>query len=1609
MSDISGGQSTEQTKVELIVDGKPSQGFLDIVKTLQDLGAYVESSVELLGRFEDKINNIGTAADKINSKTKKYSAKSAVQIDKNKKAVTVLNDVPTDASTPAGRQGIQMLRSQKQLIDAQKALTEALEDATKASIATNETMASAMAMNAETRKLGEPSRIRTRNTWSDMIYQSTDFRNTKNAFEANLYNSGYKDREANQKEILRNQQIERGRYFSDRRNYDAFRTGEVFKNFLRQRTNRIINSNSFSGAFGQIGALINPNESLQKTTTAGGLLKGTGVVKGGAIFGLAAEGVSKLVQTLEKLAHTSLAAYGTVSKLETSLGVVYGSQTQAESVFNEIANYAIKSPFGVEQLTEMATLLKQSGIYESDLMDTLKTIGDLAGGNEEKYRRIANNYAQVLAIGKATTKDMREFANAGIPIFDATADYLGVSRKNLSSEIEAGNITAQVLEGVFKQLTSEGGLFYKATEKNAETYNARKTNLEDIKQLALADVGEALYTGAVFGDYGKSSWAKTFMEVEENFFEMVGEIFSNRTQKESYKATEDNSKRIKELTQAINDSLSKIDSLDAVNNFLEIDNELAFLQSARSALEAEKQMFSEDELQRILTSEYDSIMEKTGNKTAYDAQAMAFEIASLQEEYQRLSDLIYNNSGNMSYEEVLSVGNEQAKLLNEISKLNLELETIQKELERITPEIAYANALRNAETVSRQMSDQMNKTQAYNKNSMTSYNAFIEDKYTQTDAYKKLVEQQEAEYLKQAEASKNRKSELGINDNSYEFLATYKKNNSETMSKDMFREIINEYFTAEALSFEKNDLSATYQKTLSNLDRLALLDLETDERNALSTLADYIRKAQVNPNDANKARDFSTLFEELNIDKKYEELLGWAFVNPVQNDLSNHYQAVVDQMKKDSSAKYSPLWASIAGNIFDVPANKLEWTSFQTKKAGEEHWNHGYALETYTKGNYDNGLYDKNKFRGTMMSRNGVEALLRASGTDYLNKLVFAKDIAGNDISREYKDKDGNITKVKQYDWDESFKSLEEIALSVKSSTEMTNALADYYKTEREKFTSYTTEGIIAKEDWANLQDPEYVAEMGLAGEAFDQLKNALSAEYTELEDGTIQLTHAGMQIALEMEKMLEPMETLTGQFNTLKQSIAGVITSTEQTNLKSYAVRNQLFGQGLSLDQQASLASTAYSVISEELNKLGLDEAQRKAYLEQSTDFISRAVSGNTEGLNSTEKALIEAIQKMIEATKDNTSALINFDITKKLDGLRNGEGNLSADWKTLAFGQVDSFGNSMRQQRILESMGLSGYSYEQVLGAVQGDSGAVNSFSQSLSDATGLDTMNMTLDEILDKWSLMVDSEKQFNESLDAVANGSLQALGQFATSGIVSTFQEIVKSVVTSEDASEGIGKAWKDLGANLASQISTLLITEGLRIMGSAAMGPVFNWGRFGIGMAMVAAGGLGGIVSGALSASEEADKSDDEVQKLQNLKDMLADLLAQARIDAEYYEKNLRHKYAISANEELTRQSVNDAIITPKGDIISTHPDDWLIATKTPHDLVGDSAPVVTITIVNESGSQVAVARTEQQRNGNNIDVRAVIVATVNEALADGSLDNGFEAMQYRQNGKTVYY
>ena len=242
-------------------------------------------------------------------------------------------------------------------------------------------------------------------------------------------------------------------------------------------------------------------ELSKDTAFMGGLpLKGLGV--------LAAVGaVEKLVGAIKNLGSESIKSFENIQSLQTQLSVVFGSEVSSKQAFNEIEAYAKKSPFGVETMTQQAILLKQSGVYGSDLMDVMGRIGDLASGNAEKMRSISEVYARILSSTTVTARDMRQLANAGVPSYRALTEsfknmseeersYRGlpkdIQQSQIRSMLQGGKVTSEDFRRMIELLTNEGGTFYGAVERGSKTLLARKQNLSDAKEMARAAAGEWL-------------------------------------------------------------------------------------------------------------------------------------------------------------------------------------------------------------------------------------------------------------------------------------------------------------------------------------------------------------------------------------------------------------------------------------------------------------------------------------------------------------------------------------------------------------------------------------------------------------------------------------------------------------------------------------------------------------------------------------------------------------------------------------------------------------------------------------------------------------------------------------------------------------------------------------------------------------------------------------------------------------------------------------------------------------------------------------------------------------------------------------------------------------
>lgn len=234
----------------------------------------------------------------------------------------------------------------------------------------------------------------------------------------------------------------------------------------------------------------NPTNWLGRFTrgvTAGGTKSGKGVNAAGGGIALAAESLIMLTSAAKNFNDKLIDSASNLEKLTAQLKVVSGSPGAAAESFAMIKNYALSSPYTITGTTEAATLLRQSGVLQSNLDKTIRMLGDLGMGNQERLNRLANNYSQILAAGRANARNLRQFTTAGIPIYKGLLDYAktdptleaGNTTESIRKLTEEGKITSSIITKVLQKMTEPGGAFYQASDTYANTFSGKMTNLKD--------------------------------------------------------------------------------------------------------------------------------------------------------------------------------------------------------------------------------------------------------------------------------------------------------------------------------------------------------------------------------------------------------------------------------------------------------------------------------------------------------------------------------------------------------------------------------------------------------------------------------------------------------------------------------------------------------------------------------------------------------------------------------------------------------------------------------------------------------------------------------------------------------------------------------------------------------------------------------------------------------------------------------------------------------------------------------------------------------------------------------------------------------------------------
>lgn len=161
-----------------------------------------------------------------------------------------------------------------------------------------------------------------------------------------------------------------------------------------------------------------------------------------------------------------------------------GDAEAANAAMAAIQEDAARTPFSVDSLTQANQLLISAGENAEYSRKVIMALGDAVsatGGGNEELSRMAANLQQIANVGKASAIDIKQFAYAGINVYQVLADYTGKSVQ----EVQNMTISYDLLSEALIAASEEGGRYYNAMDTQSQTMNGRVSTLKDnVSQLA---------------------------------------------------------------------------------------------------------------------------------------------------------------------------------------------------------------------------------------------------------------------------------------------------------------------------------------------------------------------------------------------------------------------------------------------------------------------------------------------------------------------------------------------------------------------------------------------------------------------------------------------------------------------------------------------------------------------------------------------------------------------------------------------------------------------------------------------------------------------------------------------------------------------------------------------------------------------------------------------------------------------------------------------------------------------------------------------------------------------------------------------------------------------
>ena len=180
-----------------------------------------------------------------------------------------------------------------------------------------------------------------------------------------------------------------------------------------------------------------------------------------------------------------------------SLRAMLNDINAADEIFSQTKLLAVESPFQFMDLMGFAKQLAAFSVPVNELFDTTKMLSDISAGLGVDMGRIVLAYSQIRSAGFLKGTELRQLTEAGVPVLEDLSRMFtqmegqAVTIGDVFERISLRQVPFEMIEQVFKDMTSEGGKFYRMQEIQAETLRGQVSNLVDAWQIALYELGSS--------------------------------------------------------------------------------------------------------------------------------------------------------------------------------------------------------------------------------------------------------------------------------------------------------------------------------------------------------------------------------------------------------------------------------------------------------------------------------------------------------------------------------------------------------------------------------------------------------------------------------------------------------------------------------------------------------------------------------------------------------------------------------------------------------------------------------------------------------------------------------------------------------------------------------------------------------------------------------------------------------------------------------------------------------------------------------------------------------------------------------------------------------------